>query len=449
MNHKFLEKSLMFTAGFLYTFYRVFNAYVTVPFWDDYDSPAYFKLEFFPSFRTHGVTLVFALLRNESSISIFHAIIGALVWIYLWLVIYQIIKGKIFKIIFSILYFIFASSAIILEHDSSILSESLSISSTIFLLACTLNLYLRNNEMQKVSILLFGFAILWFASTKSSNSLLLPLLVVFFILRIVKFKNKVFMYTAIGILTLFGSFIFVNTLSTNTTQSLNTSAAINNRIIKVDTWKIDLLNSGYPKKAINTWEEFSNKNLGLPPDQAVVNLSEFKQWWADGGDKFLLRFILRNVDYGFYAPVAIPLISREFSFRDTLLSGWSQGTDLLQEHDGFSRSFLTRTFFWPDEPERAYLFLAVSVFLIGLSLLIFCFRRRFDYFNLLITVLSLTVIWSYSNWWFGSKPTDMARHNLSAAIVIKLLSIIFIFFALEKKIYREKYDNVIKRGSLS
>jgi hypothetical protein len=449
MKPKFIEKILMFTVALFYTIYRVVNAYLTIPFWDNYDSPAYFKLEFFPSFRPHGVTLLFALLKNESAISIFHAVLGSLVWIYLWIVIWQILKSKIVKILFTFLYFILASSAIILEHDSSILSESLAISSTVFLLASALNVYLKTEEDDSVSLSILGFAILWFASTKSSNSLLLPILVGLFMLRLIKSKNKFFVSIAIGIVALFGTFIFVNTFSTNTTQSLNTSATINNRIIKVESWKKDLINSGYPKNAINTWEEFSKNNLGIPPDQAVVNLPEFKQWWLGGGDKFLVRFIFQNPDYGFYAPIAIPLISREFSFRDTLLSGWSQGTDLIQEHNGFSRSLLTRTFFWPDEPEKAYLCLALSFFLIGLSLLIFSFRKSFDFFNLFFTIFLLTIIWSYFNWWFGSKPTDMARHNLSAAVVIKLLSTISIFFALEKKTYFKKHDKVKNHGSLS
>jgi hypothetical protein len=447
MKYKFLEKTLIITVAFSYTFYRALNAHLTTPFWDTYDSPAYFKLEFFPSFRTHGVTLVFALLKNESVIGIFHAVLGSLVWIYLWITIWQILKSKIVKILFSFFYFTLASSAIILEHDSSILSESLAISSTVFLLASAINVYLKIEEDDKVSLSILGFAILWFASTKSSNSLLLPILVGLFIFRLIKYKSKTFTYIAIGIVTLFGTFIFVNTLSTNTTQSLNTSATINNRIINVERWKKDLMNSGYPESASTTWEEFSKNDLGVPPDQAVVNLPEFKQWWEGGGDKFLVRFIFRNPDYGLYAPIAIPLISREFTFRDTLLSGWSQGTDLIQEHNGFSQSLLIRTFFWPDEPAKAYLCLALSFFMLGISLLIFCFRKRFDFFNLVIMVFLLTIIWSYFNWWFGSKPTDMARHNLSAAVVIKLMSLISIFFALGKKNYSKRYDTVKSHGS--
>lgn len=441
--------SLQIIFASIYLIYRVSNASLATPFWDNYDSPAYFKLEFFPSFRTHGITLVFFTLKNEFAISIFHAILGSLVWIYLWIIIWHIIKSKILKVLSSALYFTLASSSIILEHDSSILSESLAISSTVFLLASGFNLYLKNSELSKKSLLIFGFAILWFASTKSSNSLLFPILGMLIIIKLIKFKNINFSVIFGGVVILCGSFIFLNTLSTDTTQSLNTSATINNRIINVEKWKKNLLDSGYPNNAINTWKDFSSEDLGMPPDQAVVNLSEFKQWWRDGGENFIVRFILTNPEYGLYAPIAIPLISNEFTYRDTLLSGWSQGTDLIQEHDGFTRTYLLRTFFWPDEPEKAYLFLAISFFLIGLSLLLYCFSNNLNYFNFFLVVLGLTLMWSYMNWWFGSKPTDMARHNLSAAVLLKLLTVTSIFFAIEKLFYRKKYGMVQSHGSSS
>ena len=433
-----IEKFLLLLVAFMYATYRVYNVYLATPFWDDYDSPAYFKLEFFASFRTHGITLVFYFLKNESAISIFHAILGSLVWVYLWIIIWQILKNNTLKFLFSVFYFTLASSSIILEHDASILSESLAISSTVFLLACGLKVYLKNTELSKITLSIFGLAIVWFASTKSSNSLIFPILWMFFLIKLIKIKNTTFFFIYGSFVTVFGFFIFVNTLSTDTTQSLNTSATINNRIIYVEKWKKDLSESGYPDNAIGTWKNFSNKNLGIPPDQAVVDLPEFKQWWVDGGDNFIVRFIFRNYDYGLFAPLAIPLISNEFTYRDTLLSGWSQGTDLIEEHDGFSGTHLSRTFFWPDEPEKAYLFLALSFFLIGLSLLSFSFSKSFDYFNFFIVMLALTFFWSYMNWWFGSKPTDMARHNLSAAIVLKLLTITSIHFAIESVVHRKK-----------
>jgi hypothetical protein len=49
----------------------------------------------------------------------------------------------------------------------------------------------------------------------------------------------------------------------------------------------------------------------------------------------------------------------------------------------------------------------------------------------LISVI-LTIFWSYLNWWFGSKPADMARHNLTAAILFKIIAIYAISLSLDK-----------------
>jgi uncharacterized membrane protein YphA (DoxX/SURF4 family) len=176
----------------------------------------------------------------------------------------------------------------------------------------------------------------------------------------------------------------------------------------------------------------------MPPDQAVVNLPEFKQWWNGGGDSFLLDFTARNLDYAVIAPVALPIFSKDLNFRKSILSGWSQGTDLTDDYIGFRNSNLERTLFWPDEPEKAYLALAVGLFVLGVSLLLLNLLGRTQEFNLFIQMIVLTIIWSYLNWWFGSKPADMARHNLSAAILFKLIPLMALFLSVDKFITRKK-----------
>jgi hypothetical protein len=48
------------------------------------------------------------------------------------------------------------------------------------------------------------------------------------------------------------------------------------------------------------------------------------------------------------------------------------------------------------------------------------------------------LFWSYLNWWFGSKPADMARHNLSAAILFKLIPLISLTLSVDKLTMRKK-----------
>ena len=431
-NALFTGKLVVVLISTIYLVFRIVNATLVAPFYDEFDSPQYFILKSFPSFRTHGITLVYSIIKDEFLITMFQAFVGSLVWIYLWISILRFISNRYLRVVFTFLYFVLASSSVIIEHDSSLLSESLAISSTIFLFATSIEFFLGEKKYSQRSLYIFGLGILWFLSTKSSNSLIFPLLgSILLITAFQKQKYKKLVLPSL-IFMIFGLFFLANSLSSDITKTLTTSGTINNRLVFVESWKNELLDSGYPEKAFSVWNDFSQDNLGLPPDQAVVNLPEFKTWWKNGGESYLLRFTLSNPDYALLAPIAIPIFSDDLNFRKTLLSGWSQGTDLTSEYKGFNKSLVTRTMFWPDEPEKAYLVLSIALLITGISLLSLLIMNYPKEFNLIIVSFILILIWSYLNWWFGSKPVDMARHNLSAAVMLKVISLFAVSIAVDK-----------------
>ena len=435
-NGLFTRKLVVILISIIYSVIRIGNATQVSPFYDEFDSPQYFSFKFFPSFRTHGITLIYSILKDEFLITIFQAFVGSLVWIFLWISILRLIRNRYLQFVFTFLYFGLASSSVIIEHDSALLSESLAISSTIFLFSTSIEYFLGEKKYSQRTLYIFGLGILWFLSTKSSNSLLFPLLGS--ILLITTFQKQKYKKLVLSSLTftIFGLFFLANSLSSDITKTLTTSGTINNRLVFVDSWKNDLLDSGYPKKAFSIWNDFSQNNLGLPPDQAVVNMPDFKNWWKNGGESYLLKFTLRNPDYAILAPIALPIFSDELNFRKTLLSGWSQGTDLTSEYKGFNQSLVTRTLFWPDEPEKAYLALSIVLLITGISLLSLLIMNYSREFNLIIISFILILIWSYFNWWFGSKPADMARHNLSAAVMLKVIAIFATSITLDKFLAR-------------
>ena len=432
------QKYQIIVIAIVYFAFRINNAILVKPFFDEFDSPPYFELKFFPSFRGHGITIFYSLIKNEFVITIFQAAVGSLAWIFLWITILGLIRNKILKYIFTFLFFILAVSSVIVEHDSALLSESLAISSTVFVFAAAINLYLRENIYLQNAILTFGLGIIWFLSTKSSNSLLLPIIGVIYLIALYRFCSPKIFIVMGAVFVILGTFILANSLSSDITKTLTTSGTINNRLVYVDEWKSELLTSGYPVSALAIWKDFSESNLGLPPDQAVVNMPEFKDWWKDGGNSYLTKFTFRNPDYALIAPVAIPLFSQDLTYKKTLLSGWSQGTDLTLEYSGFNNSLLSRTFYWPDEAEKAYLALSISLFILGISLLMLTKFGQAKEFNLIILTILLTLIWSYLNWWFGSKPVDMARHNISAAIMFKIVALFALTLSFDKLFVRVK-----------
>ena len=228
----------------VYFTFRVANSLIVETLFDEYDSPNYFILSFFPSIRTHGITLFYSIIKNEIAISVFQASVGALAWLYLWQSILIQIKKISLKVIFSILFFILACSSVVVEHDSAMMSESLSISSTIFLFASAINLLSQTNNKSIKSVYVFAFGIIWFLSTKATNSLLfVPLTTILIFVAYRKLK-KVKFFKLFLIFSLFGFFLFISALSSDGTQSLTTSGTINNRLVFVSEWEDQLIRSG-------------------------------------------------------------------------------------------------------------------------------------------------------------------------------------------------------------
>jgi hypothetical protein len=429
---------IVILVSLAYLFYRTSNVFIVQPFFDDFDSPSYFDFQFYPAFRTHGITVIFAVIQSEPLIALFQAIVGSIVWIFLWTVIIEKIYSNILKTLFTVTYFIFASSSIIIEHDSAMLSESLSISSTILLFATTIKIIGFSQKVSSKTFIFWGFAFVWFFSTKSPNAIIMPVIIIpllyVFIRSYKLIHRRILFYLILG----FSFFSFASALSSDVSQTLTTSGTIHNRIWFDNDWRKELLLSGYPASANETWLQYGKSNLGTPPDQTVVNMSEFKKWWENQGNNFLINFTLTNPDYAVLGPVALPLLNSTFSYKQTLLSGWSQGTDMTFEIPGFKNSVLQRTIFWPDEPEKAYLVLSLCFIAIGLSLLVLVKNKNKSVFYFIVLSLFYIFLWSYFNWWFGSKPVDMTRHNLAAAIMIRLLAIFSTFYVIDLIIRQKK-----------
>jgi hypothetical protein len=435
-----LRRKSILLIPLTYFIFRLSNVFLVTPFFDEYDSPEYFKWQIFPSFRPHGITSLYAIVGNEFFICVIQAMVGSLVWIYLWFIVLKIINKYYIKVLFTFLFYYLGSSSIIIEQDTSLLSESLSLSASLFLIGISIRIYIDRKNQNLLEYSILGFAIIWFASTKSSNSIITPLIIVIYLMSLKMFSKSNLKYVVALFVSLAGLFFFINALSSDVTKTLTTSGTINNRLIFNEEWKNELIQSGYPILAFQIFENYSKKNLGIPPDQAVVNMPQFKKWWAKGGDSFLLKFTLTNPEYALIAPVALPIFSKNLNFRKSLLSGWSQGTDRTEDYLGFANSVAPRTIMWPDEPEKAYLGLAISFFILGISFSCFTFLNKARDFNLFLLTVVITIGWSYLNWWFGSKPSDMARHNLSAAVIFKVLPIIMLTLSLD---YLIKYKNMI------
>ena len=93
------QKYQIIAIAVIYFVFRITNAILVKPYFDEYDSPPYFELKLFPSFRGHGITMFYSLIKNEFAITIFQAAVGSLAWIFLWITILRLIRNKILKYI--------------------------------------------------------------------------------------------------------------------------------------------------------------------------------------------------------------------------------------------------------------------------------------------------------------------------------------------------------------
>jgi hypothetical protein len=425
------QKSISIIVIISYIVIRIRSIILAEPIFDLYDSPAYFIFTIYPTVRLQGVTSIYSILESYKAIIIFQSVIGTFSTILLWFALSKLFRKEFDKLVFTVFYYVLFTSSVVVEHDAVLLSESLSISSLQILIgAFVLNLI--SSFKSSYGILGLIFSVIFFVSTKNSHSLIIPILIPILIIIIFRLnKFRIFykiLYSTLAISAI--TFFFISGQSTKDFQTLSTNAIINNRLWENPDWRQQVIQSGYSEKLHEIWLTHKNFNLGSPPDQAVADDLEFQKWWREGGDNFLIKFGIENPTYSLIGPIFLPLLDSNQNYRKTLLSGWSQGTDYSRIYPELSKTSLVRTFFWPNEPEKAYLVLSIMLILIGFSLILNFFNRNKSNSWLLIGFVTFIFLSSFPNWWFGSKPGDMARHNLESAIMWRVTGLLAALFLL-------------------
>jgi hypothetical protein len=123
--------------------------------------------------------------------------------------------------------------------------------------------------------------------------IIIPLIYIFYIKF--KFIKKKFIFGFILVLSIFS---FLSSFSSDISKTLNTAGTIHNRLWLDDNWREELLLSGYPKFSHDLWLKHGIRDLGVPPDQAVVNLPEYKKWWEDQYlNKPYVDYSFINIEY--------------------------------------------------------------------------------------------------------------------------------------------------------
>ena len=428
MKFELIKKNSYIIIFAFLLFFKVTNVIITEPFFDNYDSPAYFMFNIYPAFRLQGVTFFYKVLWNPDLIVIFQAFVGSLAWTYFWWVLVSSIRFFIIKIIFTFLILLLSLSSVVTEWDSALLSESLSTSSILILISSFARIVLSNFK-EITHCYIFMISVVFFSSVKSNNAIIsIPLIIIFILLMYIKrnnFEKKFNVKTYFMILGTLLSilFFFINSLTSDVSKKLLTNGVINERLWENTQWRTQILSSGYSQDFRDIWINHRTKNLGLPSDEAVANLPEFENWWNQNGKNFLVTFTFSNLDYALVGPFLLPELDSNFKYKSTLLSGWSQGTDLTKDSEVLIRSISPRSFIWPNSPENAYFLLGLIFFTLGISSMVFYTMRDYPKIYFISLCFIFLLIYSLPIWWFGSKPSDMNRHNVMGAIGWRLIFI--------------------------
>lgn len=396
------------------------------------DSPSYFKFEFFPAFRMQILTAIYSAIADDQKIIEFQTVVSFVSWSYLLVAILIFFSYSWLSIFAAYLMTILATSLVIQEHNYILGSEALNNSGMVFFFGSLLIHYKRKTDLTFFTVFASLFII---AGTKSSSAITAAFVAIIFIsfeyFSVGKFTKRKGAIAALSLIVV--GFFAATALSSDITKTLTTSGTINNRLWVDEEWRKQILDSGYPVAAREVWIAYSEKNLGSPPDQAVVDLPEFQIWWEQGGSNFLNSFLLKNPNYAIVGSICLPCLNPDFNFGQTLIAGWSKGTSEYRTYASLNAVELSRTFYWPIKPEDSYSFIGFLFLVLFITSLIMSFSKtqqsRF-YAQLFWIIISFVLMYSHLSWWFGSKPVDMTRHQLAGAISLRILAIISLLYIL-------------------
>jgi hypothetical protein len=399
------------------------------PVFDPYDSPSYFNYKLIGGVRMPIITFIFSRLESYENIILFQSVLSSLSWILLSQVVFSLKFNRGVLLVFSIIILSLGFSNQVFLLDGFINAESLNISA---LVLCISSVFLIIVKRNLLSYTLFILSVTFYAGIKSINALsavFFLILFIIFLFAIGKTKNRVgLILSAVGIF-LMSVFFFLFT-KVDATPILNTSALINQRIWNVDSWKSYTLEQGFPPEARSTFFRFKSRNLGIPPDLAVSIQPDYKKWFDESGNSFLINFMIYNPDYTIFGPIALPIFEEKIYLSGTIWGGAATGI-LYAEifNNEWFRSWPMNGVFWSLDRTAGYIQFSIFLAIIALSLLPNLFSKKYENQlpKVIMFLLVMGLVVSYLAWWFGSTPSDIGRHQFPFAIIIR---IIFIFSSI-------------------
>lgn len=436
---------------FIFVVLRLFISLSQQAVYDGYDSQYYFNFELINSFRLPIITLIYSILKNYELITIFQSILSSFSWIVLMIIGSKFFEIDKIKYLFLVVIFSMSFSQIVLVRDNHLLSESFTLSSALLVLASFLNLNFKSHKTH----IQFLASLILFSGVKSTNSIIGLTIFAIYLLFIIYFnsRKKILVSKKIISAMLVSGVLLSNfahsTITSDISAQLNTSAIINFRIWGNENWRSYLFNSQYPPELRTIWRDRQNYNVGETPDQGVINEAIFQKWWENGGDNFLINFMIDHLEYTILGPFFLPELNSRSDYSYTLINAWGQDPRVNLE---LIKIALPTEVIWQEERFSSYLSISIFLFIIGFYFLAFQFgrfRAEFLFICRLAAVTLLMFFWSYFSWWFGSKPPgDILRHHEMPSVVLRLIFVFCILRIVESLLKIRKKNTSSHAGPL-
>ena len=419
------------------------------PGFNPYDSPTYFNFTLINPVRLPIVTAIYSSIKIFDFIIIFQCLVSIFAWVYCAKVMESFLTNNKLKLSLSILLFSLALSSPILEQHTILMSESLSVSFLVLIVASLAN-FLRNRKLINVAIL-YLFLIL-FAGVKISNSYLVFITIILFIFFNFLVENKTkWLSIALGSLVpLFFTtlFIYLGSQANITLKLVNTTNIIERSYDDLDLRRWYLQND-FPGISYTQYVLPQDE----PPIEKVINSPQVKKWLQTQESDLVIKYLIDHPLFTIFAPLKPSIFIDGYTDFESIFPYLTMGTihqnntnlfsnlnaiNMSREPDYLRALTSNRLPFWSTS-KWAYILFPTTIFLlIWLNLLMirklkdYAIEKNFISFFLIVAFLGI-----WSNWHF-TVNYDMHRFLLPWSVLLRILAIFSLVSIVNRFSLKEK-----------
>ncbi len=452
-NFELLKKVEFISIAVLLTSFslaRFWTVYYAAPGYDFADTNSYFVFTLDDPIRMPLITFIFSRIEFYGAITIIQVILSSLAWVTLAISVYVYLP--ILKFLGLLLVLSLGLTTPVVELDTLLLSESLTISFLIFALSFMF-LYLKFKKFY-LAIIHLIFIVLYSQIKQSTLYLGLIWVLIFAILISIYELNKKEKFILLFFLTPLLSLFFL-------THNLMGENSVHNRQLSTT---LIIEKSFYSEKLRNYW--FSQ---GFPPEaflvyasppfdipiQMVRSLTTVKAWEKNTEPNPSYRLFREKPQFALAAPLLPELFIENYGYVNSILPAIGSGTNYVENQDFRDARFpdlnlnwienwkLSKLFWWSEDfgPQKAILiFIFFNLFIFSiLSIKVVGSKVLNSPYFLMFTLWLLMGAWA--NWLTAAyryerylAPTSIGLRVISIALLIMNI------FILKKFISRKSID---------